>query len=131
MIIQDLKTYYKEIDKALICEKKVKKTFLNELKVNIEQYVKDSGIDNINEIKKHFGSPQEIANSFLGDIDTSALKKQLSIKKVVIVALIVLVIVISLVYILALLDSSYFLKDAYMTEEIGDVEQMIIRGIIK
>ncbi len=58
MIIQDLKTYYKEIDKALICEKKVKKTFLNELKVNIEQYVKDSGIDNINEIKKHFGSPQ-------------------------------------------------------------------------
>ncbi len=131
MIVQDLKTYYKEIDKVLVCEKKEKKAFLDELKLNIEQYINDNNVKTIDEIKERFGSPQEIANSFLGDIDTSSLKKLLSIKKAVIIALIVLVVIIAMVYISAFIDSAHFLKDAPLVEEIVDVEQMIIRGIIK
>ncbi len=128
MIIQDLKTYYKEIDKVLVCEKKVKNTFLNELKVNIEQYVKDNGIDNINEIKERFGSPQEIANSFLGDIDTNFLRKKLSVKKTIIIALISIVVIFALFCFAAFIDTAHFLKDAQLVEEIEIVEKLLIRS---
>ncbi len=93
MTDKDLKRYYKEIDKALLCKKDEKKIFLDELKVSVKQYVEENNIDNISDVKKHFGLPQEIAYSFLGDIDITALKKQLSIKKAVVISLIVVVVI--------------------------------------
>ncbi len=85
----ELKEYYKEIEKLLICSRKDKSAFMSELKANIEDYISDTGKSDIESIKTEFGTPEVIAESFLSNANALAIRKKLNIKKCIIIGLIV------------------------------------------
>ena len=85
----ELKEYYKEIEKLLVCDRKKKSVFMSELKANVEDYIADAGETDIESIKAEFGTPEVIAESFLSNVNALAIKKKLSVKKSIIIALIV------------------------------------------
>ena len=130
MIEKDLNLYLKQTEKFLICEKREKKEFLRELQTNVMRYIEDENVADMDKIRAHFGTPQEIANSFLSDMDAADIKKKLAIKKAVIIALVIMVLIVSLVYICAFLDAAYFTDKLRFVEEIVVVEQMCIRGCL-
>lgn len=85
----ELKEYYREIERLLICSRKDKSAFMSELKANIEDYISDTGKSDIESIKTEFGTPEVIAESFLSNVNALAIRKKLNIKKCIIIALIV------------------------------------------
>ena len=85
----ELKEYYKEIERLLICNRKDKSAVMSELKANIEDYIADTGKSDIESIKTEFGTPEIIAESFLSNSNVLSIQKKLSAKKCIIITLIV------------------------------------------
>lgn len=83
----ELKAYYSEIEKNLICEHRQKTAFMAELKANIDEYLAISPDADIERIKAEFGTPDEIASSFIGNSDVQTIKKRLDIKKSILIAI--------------------------------------------
>lgn len=85
----ELKEYYREIERLLICSRKDKSAFMSELKSNVEDYIADTGRSDVDSIKAEFGTPEVIAESFLSNVNALAIRKKLSVKKCIIIALII------------------------------------------
>ena len=100
----ELKEYYKEIEKLLICGRKDKSAFMSELKANIEDYISDTGRSDIESIRSEFGTPEIIAESFLSNVNALAIRKKLSVKKCIIIALIVALAVYISFVVISLID---------------------------
>lgn len=100
----ELKAYYSEIEKNLICDRKRKKAFMSELKANIDEYLATEGEQDIEKIKAEFGTPEMIGESFLGDSDAAEIKKRLDIKKSILIALAAALIIYLTFVIISLID---------------------------
>lgn len=100
----ELKAYYSEIEKNLICDRRQKKAFMSELKANIDEYLATGGEGDIEKIKAEFGTPEMIGESFLGGSDASAIKKKLDIKKSILIALAVALAIYLAFVIISLID---------------------------
>ena len=77
--------YINQIKKLLFCSSKERKKFLKEFNDNIDDFLKDNPEASIEELQKTMGTPQEIADGFLGNADTKAIKKRTSIVRVLII----------------------------------------------
>jgi len=74
---KEIKKYLNEVKLMLPINSKDKREFLNQL----NDYIANSDIDTYQEAVKHFGKPNEVATSFLGDMDTELLIKKLRKKR--------------------------------------------------
>ncbi len=83
-----LEGYYKEIYSLIVCEGKQKKAFINELKSAVSEYRELNPACTIDDIKAVFGTPEEIAFSFIENGSLTKVKRQINIKKVIIAAVI-------------------------------------------
>ena len=77
--------YINQIKKLLFCSSKDRKKFLKEFNDNIDDFLKDNPEASFNELQKAMGTPQEIADGFLGNADIKAIKKRTSIVRVLII----------------------------------------------
>ena len=77
--------YINQIKKLLFCSSKERKKFLKEFNDNIDDFLKDNSEASIDELQEAMGTPQEIADGFLGNADTKAIKKRTSIVRVLII----------------------------------------------
>ncbi len=100
----ELKAYYSEIEKNLICDRRRKKAFMSELKANIDEYLATEGEQDIEKIKAEFGTPEMIGESFLGGSDAAEIKKRLDIKKSILIALAAALIIYLTFVIISLID---------------------------
>lgn len=80
---KDLKTYKNQIKSKLICDSKVSKTFVKDLQNSIDNYIADNEVSSIDEIYKHFGTADDIANAFFETVDITTVKRKISIKKLI------------------------------------------------
>ena len=66
--------YLRRIDKEMTCDKKKKKQFLQRLQNDMEDFA-DSATTTLteNDLEKHFGTPQSIAENFLTVLDKVSL----------------------------------------------------------
>ena len=100
-----LKTYYKEIANTLVCEPRVKKNFLKSLQGDIEEFVQMQPDTVFADIQQTFGTPAQIANSFLGTVtDSTAVKKKLTIKRIFLTAVFIALVVYVAFIVISLLD---------------------------
>ena len=99
-----LKAYYKEIEKLLVCDRKQKNAFISELKANIDDYVSNCPEADIDKIKAEFGTPEIIAESFLSNSDAIAIRKKLNIKKCILIALAIALIIYLAFVVISLID---------------------------
>ena len=101
---KELKKYYNEIFSALICDRKQKKAFLNDFSANVDEYLTACPEADIDKIKAEFGTPEEIASSFIANSDTIKIKKKLDIKKLILIAVIIVLTIYIAFIIISLID---------------------------
>ena len=101
---KELKEYYNEIEKILVCDRKQKTAFMAELKANIDEYLAIEGEADIEKIKAEFGTPEMIAASFLSGSDAAAIKKKLNIKKSILIAIVIALAIYLAFVIISLID---------------------------
>ncbi len=76
-----LRSYFRSIRSYLTCPRKQKKQILSELKTNIAAFLEENPQASFEAIASHFGSPQQIASTYLGDLTDAELLHKLQIRK--------------------------------------------------
>lgn len=76
-----LKRYIRSISNALPCSGKMKRQVVSQIHNSIIDYVQENPDADFAAVQSHFGTPQEIAASYVDNQDTSALLRKMSIKK--------------------------------------------------
>ncbi|MCM1363721.1 MAG: hypothetical protein NC122_03130 [Faecalibacterium sp.] len=104
MTEKELKAYYKETQKLLICDRKRKRAVMTELKTGIGEYISQNENATKDDIISVFGMPEEIARSVIQTADTKEIKHGFSIKKAVIAALVAAVIIYAIFVLISLID---------------------------
>ena len=84
----DVKRYKRQIKANLLCSTKLSKQFLADFYDTVDIYVEESGVTRIEEIRDHFGSPEQIARSFLAETDVSVIRRRMRQKQALIYLLI-------------------------------------------
>lgn len=85
-----LKKYYKDIKKEMDCFFLTKINFIKELNNTIMLYLSDNPNTNIEDVKKHFGTPKEIAEGFRTN-DNTKIRKKVKIQIVTIISLLIII----------------------------------------
>ena len=80
-----LKRYFRSISDELPCSRKMKKQVISQIRNSIVDYLQENPNIDFTAVQSHFGTPQEIAASYVDDQDASALLRKMSIKKQVLV----------------------------------------------
>ena len=80
-----LKRYIRSISDALPCSGKVKKQIVSQLCESIIDYLEQNPEADLAMVQAHFGTPQEIAASYVHEQNASTLLHKMSIKKKVLV----------------------------------------------
>ena len=76
-----LRSYFRSIRSYLSCPWKQKKQIIRELKTNVTAFLKENPKANFEVIASHFGSPQQIASTYLSDLTDAELLHKLQIRK--------------------------------------------------
>lgn len=89
--------YLRRIDKEMTCDKKKKKQFLQRLQNDMEDFA-DSTTTTLteNDLEKHFGTPQSIADNFLSTEPYNEVKRTFKHQKAVRVFVIVICVLVLL-----------------------------------
>ncbi len=101
---KELKAYYSEISKSIVCSKKQKTEFINQLKSDVDCYLSENPEATVQEITSCFGSAEQIGKSFVSEYDSDNIKKKLSVKRILIIAVIVMVLIYAAFVIISLID---------------------------
>ena len=76
---KEIKKYLKEIKLLLPAFNKEEKKFLRDLMERIEDYLDENPNATMQDIENQFGTPMEIAQSYMSSLDLDVLLKRLSI----------------------------------------------------
>lgn len=88
-LARDVKKYKRQIKANLLCGTKLSKQFLSDLSDSIDNYIEENNITQLADVQKHFGSPEQIARSFLSETDIRVIRKKVKLKQIILLALIV------------------------------------------
>ena len=76
-----LKRYIRSISDALPCSGKVKKQIVSQMRESIIDYLEQNPDAEFTALQDHFGTPQQIASSYVGSQETSALLRKIRTRK--------------------------------------------------
>ena len=82
--------YLSAVKAELSCSHKQKQQLIKQLENSIDIYISENGNVDMDKLILEFGSPEEIAFSFLEDEPPASLRKRLSLKKNVVKTMIIL-----------------------------------------
>ena len=115
----ELNIYFRDISKQLKCPHNQKKTFMEELKINVDEFLRVKQSVCMKDIYKEFGTPDEIACSF-SELSESRKSNKTLIKLIVFFIACILVVYIVFV-IVSLIDvheeAHGYLQDGFLVIE--------------
>lgn len=76
-----IRQFLREMRKSIPCGGKQKKLVLEQVKASMLEYLAEKPDATYDDLLTRFGMPEQIASSYLEELDISDLKKQLSIRK--------------------------------------------------
>ena len=82
-IENDIRNYISDVGKNLVCSRKQKKQILKDIENDVLDYTDNKQITDINEIYAHFGSPEELAKSFLSVADIKTVKRKIRTRNII------------------------------------------------
>ena len=83
-----LRGYYSSIRSWLPCPRKMKRIILSDIRENVEFYLEENPDATIAQIQSHFGNAQQIAASYVSDLDMTKLLRDLRLRKRIFTAVI-------------------------------------------
>ncbi len=75
--------YLKQVKSHLTCPGKLKKTFLTQLRGDVEEFLETNPNATLEDLAQRFGSPSEMAHSYIETLDGDELQKQIKKAKIV------------------------------------------------
>lgn len=100
----ELKLYFKDVSDRLICDRRQKKYFIECLKTDVKNFLAETPDATLKELDTVFGTPDIIAQSFMGNIDSTEIKRKLDIKKIIIVAIVIALLIYLAFVVISLID---------------------------
>ena len=94
-----IKQYCKSVKKELSCPRKIKSDLIARILPDLEAYADENPNASFDDICAHFGTPSEVAESYLSSLDEDELKKRLKNAKKIWITVIAFCIVIVLLFI--------------------------------
>lgn len=79
--MKELKEYYRNIQKALPCSLSQKRKFMQDIQCAVTDYLQEHPEADMGAVTSHFGTPQQIANTYAEEMSPQELQKQLNAKK--------------------------------------------------
>lgn len=73
---KQLRKYYRDIKKALIGNAAKRRTLLMSLKMNVENYIAENSVTDMQEILEQFGTPEEVTEAYLEQFSEVELSKK-------------------------------------------------------
>ena len=101
----EIEKYLFEIQNNLVCSNKAKKNIISEIEGFVYDYAEVKGVTDISELYEHFGTPEEMARTYLSQADPKKIAKAVRVKKAVIIGVIVAILLFAISLVIALLDS--------------------------
>ena len=83
-----IKKYCREIRKWLPCSWKLKKRIISEISDNVAHYLSDIPTATYSDIEQRFGTPKQIATTYINEMDTAELLENLRVKRKITTAII-------------------------------------------
>ncbi len=106
---KELKKYFRAISGELYCPEKTKRRILATVKENVATYLEENSAATFEEIQKHFGTPRQIAASYVEEMETPELIAKLRVRRriitVICVAVGIAVLIWAVAVVIALIDS--------------------------
>lgn len=104
-IEKEIEKYLSEIQNNLVGSNKAKKNIISEIEGLVYDYAEVKDVKDISDIYSHFGTPEEMAQTYLSQADPKKIAKAVKIKKAVIIGIIVALVMIAAFYISAYIDA--------------------------
>lgn len=118
---RDIKRYIKEINQNMICDFRTRKKFISDIKNSVYDFAESENAVTMDDICKHFGTPQQIAKEFLLNADVKKIKRRMNFTKIVLIGIIVALVMWAAGLVYAIIDANY-ISDGYGVETIHDVD---------
>lgn len=83
---KEINTYYRMVRRCLPGSGKEKKRILESIRRSVDEYLEENPHADMQTIQAHFGTPRQIADAYVEQMDTTDVSKQLNVKKVLIIA---------------------------------------------
>lgn len=88
-IEKEIEKYLSEIQNNLVGSNKAKKNIISEIEGFVYDYAEVKNVKDISDIYSHFGTPEEMASTYLSQSDPKKIVKAVKIKKAVVIGIIV------------------------------------------
>lgn len=79
--MKELKAYYRDIQKALPCSVCQRRKLMQDIRCAVSGYLEEHPEADIETVTAHFGTPQQIAETYLMEMPPQKLRQQLKVKK--------------------------------------------------
>lgn len=79
--MKELKTYYRDVQKALPCSACQRRKLMQDICCAVSGYLEEHPEADIETVTAHFGTPQQIAETYLAEMPPQKLRQQLKVKK--------------------------------------------------
>lgn len=94
-IENEINSYISDVRKNLVCNRKIKKQTITDIRNSVFDYAESNNITDISMIHKHFGSPEELAKSFMTENDIKYIKRKIVLRRIILVVIFIILAVIS------------------------------------
>ena len=74
-IEKEIEKYISDVSSKLLCSKEKKKELIEDIRGAVFDFAEGSGTNNIADIYKHFGTPEELAKVHMSELDPEKAKK--------------------------------------------------------
>ena len=128
-INKELGDYYKEISSRVTCKGKQKRSFIKELKGEVDEFLMNSPDAGIDDIKSVFGTPSEIAESFTVNKTAAEEKNIFTVRKIVLYSAAFFLLVWILFAVISLIDV-HTEAHGYFSEGILYIYNVLGMGIL-
>lgn len=124
--------YLKQVKSHLTCPAALKKTFLEQLQGDVEEFLETAPNATLEELTQRFGSPSEMAHSYIDSLDGDELQKQLRkskiVKRIVLftcLGILTLVLIVAVMFIIHIFSNNPVTVITTVTED----DYVVITGI--
>lgn len=123
---KEIKDYYRQIERCLPGSAKAKKRIMDSIRQSVSNYLEENPLTDLAGIRTHFGTPQQIANAYVEQLDTEEVIKKFDIKKTVICvvcgALVLSLLMWGVGLVIALIDGHDSDTGYYVVDPVVEVE---------
>lgn len=102
---KEIEKYLSEIRDSLVCSSKLKNEIISEIEGFVYDFAERKEIRDISEIYEHFGTPEEMAKTYLSQADPKEIKRAVNVRKVVVIGITVALLMLAGSLLISLTDA--------------------------